>query len=50
MKKIVDLPTSIEEKDALILALQEEIGHLKQKYHFMLEQFKDDSCLIFLLH
>ena len=40
MKKIADLPTSVPELHDLILALQEENGHIKQKYYFLLEQFK----------
>lgn len=40
MKKTIDLPVSVEEKDAMILALQAENSLLKQKYHFILEQFK----------
>lgn len=40
MKKTADLPTSPEEKDALIMALREENHALKQQYNRMLEQFK----------
>ena len=40
MKKTINLPTSIEEKDALILAQQEEIEQLHARYRRMLEQFK----------
>ena len=40
MKKTADLPTSPEEKDALIIALREENHTLKQQYNRMLEQFK----------
>lgn len=40
MKKTIDLPTSIEEKDALILAQQEEIERLNARYLRVLEQFK----------
>jgi transposase len=40
MKKTTDLPTSSEEKDALIVALREENHALKQQYNRMLEQFK----------
>ena len=40
MKNETCLPTSPEEKDALILALREENAALKQKYHLMLEQFR----------
>jgi len=37
MKKTIDLPTSIEEKDALILAQQEEIERLNARYRRVLE-------------
>lgn len=40
MKKTIELPTSIEEKDALILAQQEEIERLQVGYRQLLEQFK----------
>lgn len=40
MKKTADLPTSPEEKDALIIALREENHVLKQQYNRVLEQFK----------
>ena len=40
MKKTIDLPTSIEEKDALILAQQDEIDRLNARYRQVLEQFK----------
>ena len=40
MKKTIGLPTSIEEKDALILAQQEEIERLNARYLRVLEQFK----------
>lgn len=40
MKKAADLPTSPEEKDALIIALREENHALKQQYNRVLEQFK----------
>ena len=40
MKKTIALPTSIEEKDALILAQQEEIERLHERYRNVLEQFK----------
>ena len=40
MKKTIDLPTSLEEKDALILAQQEEIERLNARYRRVLEQFK----------
>lgn len=40
MKKTIDLPASIEEKDALILAQQEEIERLNARYLRVLEQFK----------
>jgi len=40
MKKTTVLPKSIEEKDALILAQQEEIERLQAQYKLMLEQLK----------
>jgi len=40
MEKTADLPTSVPELHDLIFSLQEEVGHFKQKYYFMLEQFK----------
>lgn len=40
MKKTINLPISIEEKDALILAQQEEIERLHARYRQVLEQFK----------
>jgi transposase len=40
MKKANVIPTSIEEKDALIRALQKENAQLKQQYLRVLEQFK----------
>ena len=40
MKKAEIIPTSIEEKDALIRALLEENAQLKQQYLRVLEQFK----------
>jgi transposase len=40
MKKAEVIPTSIEEKDALIRALLEENAQLKQQYLRVLEQFK----------
>ena len=40
MEKTADLPTSVPELHDLISSLQEEVGHFKQKYYFMLEQFK----------
>lgn len=40
MKKTINLPKSIEEKDALILAQQEEIERLNERYRRVLEQFK----------
>ena len=40
MKKTIDLPISIEEKDALILSQQEEIERLHARYRQVLEQFK----------
>ena len=40
MKKTIGLPTSIEDKDALILAQQEEIERLNARYLRVLEQFK----------
>lgn len=40
MKKTFELPTSMEEKDALILAQQEEIERLHALYRGALEQFK----------
>lgn len=47
MENTADLPTSVPELHDLIFALQEEKNtlesensHLKQKYYFMLEQFK----------
>ena len=40
MKNIAIIPTSLEEKDALIRALLEENAQLKQQYFRVLEQFK----------
>jgi len=40
MKKTINIPVSIEEKDALILAQQEEIERLHDRYRQVLEQFK----------
>lgn len=40
MKKTFELPASMEEKDALILAQQEEIERLNARYRETLEQFK----------
>ena len=40
MKKTTDLPTSVPELQAMILAQLEEIESLKAQYRRMLEQFK----------
>lgn len=40
MKETVELPQSLLESHALILALQEENGALKHKYQLILEQFR----------
>ena len=40
MKKTADLPTSIPELQAMILAQLEEIESLKAQYRRVLEQFK----------
>lgn len=40
MKKAEVIPNSLEEKDALIHSLREENASVKQRYEYLLEQFK----------
>ena len=40
MKKITELPQSLQESHALILAQKEEIDRLNARYREALEQFK----------